>query len=109
MAAPAPQYDALPAVQDETIYAVTDVDVIPPVLVRPVLPKDPPRDVPPDQIGSIEVLVDEQGDVEQVRLLSPANRFHERMMMSAAKMWKFRPAFKDGHPVRYRTRIRITL
>jgi hypothetical protein len=31
------------------------------------------------------------------------------MMMSAAKMWKFRPAFKDGHPVRYRTRIRITL
>jgi hypothetical protein len=109
MAAPAPQYDALPAVQDETIYAATDVSVIPPVLVRPVLPKNPPPGVPLDQIGSIEVLVDEQGDVEQVRLLSPANRFHERMMMSAAKMWKFRPAFKDGHPVRYRTRIRITL
>ena len=33
----------------------------------------------------------------------------ERMMVSAAKMWKFRPAFKDGHPVRYREKIRITL
>ena len=105
----APQTDAVPVVQDETIYTAVDAAVIPPVLVRPVLPKDPPPGVPEDQIGSIEVLVDEQGDVEQVRLFSPANRFHERMLMSAAKMWKFRPAFKDGHPVRYRTRIRITV
>ena len=30
--------------------------------------------------------------------LLSANRFHERMLMSAAKMWKFRPAFKDGIP-----------
>jgi hypothetical protein len=83
--------------------------VTPPVLVRPVLPKDPPPGVPLDQIGTIEVLVDEQGDVEQVHLISPANRFHERMLVSAAKMWKFRPAFKDGHPVRYRTKVRLTV
>ena len=105
----APQTDAVPVVQDETIYTTVDAAVIPPVLVRPVLPKALPPGVPEDQVGSIEVLVDEQGDVEQVRLFSPANRFHERMLMSAAKMWKFRPAFKDGHPVRYRTRIRITV
>ena len=104
-----PQPDAVPVMQDETIYTATDATVDPPVLVRPVLPKEPPPGLPADQIGSIEVLVDEQGDVEQVRLFSPANRFHERMLMSAAKMWKFRPAFKDGHPVRYRTRIRITV
>ena len=79
------------------------------MLVRPVLPKEPPPGLPADQIGSIEVLVDEQGDVEQVKLLSPANRYHERMLMSAAKTWKFRPAFKDGLPVRYRTRIRVTV
>ena len=108
-APPLPLTDAVPVVQDETIYTPVDSAVIPPVLVRPVLPKDPPPGLPADQIGSIEVLVDEQGDVEQVRLVSPANRFHERMLMSAAKMWKFRPAFKDGHPVRYRTRIRITV
>jgi TonB family protein len=107
--AAAPQYDALPVAHDDMIYTTTDAAVIPPVLVRPVLPKYPPPSLAEDQIGSIEVLVDEQGDVDQVRLISPANRFHERMLMSAAKTWKFRPAFKDGHPVRYRTRIRVTL
>jgi hypothetical protein len=104
-----PQTDVLPVVEDLTIYSLHDSVVIPPVLVRPVLPKDPPPGVPLDQIGTMEVLVDEQGDVEQVHLVSPANRFHDRMLVSAAKMWKFRPAFKDGHPVRYLTRIRLTV
>jgi hypothetical protein len=31
-------------------------------------------------------------------VISPANRFHERMLVSAAKMWKFVRPFKDGHP-----------
>src|SRR5205814_3069458 len=75
---PTPAAEPTPAMADETIYNVGDAAVIPPVLVRPVLPKDPPPGVPLDQIGSIELLVDEQGDVEQVHLLSPANRFHER-------------------------------
>ncbi len=94
---------------DANVYTSTDATVIPPVMVRPVLPKDPPPGVPLHQIGTIEVWVDENGDVEQVRLVSPANRYQERMLVSAAKMWKFRPAFKDGHPVRYRTRVRLTV
>ena len=94
---------------DNVVYSPSDSAVIPPVLVRPVLPRQPPPGVPESQIGTIELVVDEQGDVEGVRLISPANRFHERMLVSAAKMWKFRPAFKDGHPVRYRARVRLTV
>ena len=60
-------------------------------------------------IGTIEVVVDEQGDVVKFKMISPANRYHERMLVSAAKMWKFRPAYKDGQPVRYRTRVRLTI
>ena len=101
--------DAAVAEADANVYTSTDATVIPPVMVRPVLPKDPPPGVPLHQIGTIEVWVDENGDVEQVRLASPANRYQERMLVSAAKMWKFRPAFKDGHPVRYRTRVRLTV
>jgi CHASE2 domain-containing sensor protein len=91
------------------IFTSSDDSVTPPVIVRPVLPKEPPPNVPADQIGTIEVVVDEQGDVLGVKLISPANRYHERMLVSAAKMWKFRPAYKDGHPVRYRTRVRLTI
>jgi hypothetical protein len=94
---------------DDNVYSSRDAAVLPPVLVRPVLPKDPPPGVPDADIGTIEILVNEQGDVQQVKLVSPANRFPEKMLVSAAKMWKFRPAFKDGHPVRYLARVRLTV
>jgi hypothetical protein len=94
---------------DANVYTPADATVIPPVMVRPVLPKDPPPGVPLHQIGTIDVWVDENGDVGQVRLISPANRYQERMLVSAAKMWKFRPAFKDGRAVRYRARVRLTV
>jgi hypothetical protein len=116
-AAPATSAEILPMAEDVTamheddpnVYTPSDATVIPPVMVRPALPKDPPPGVPLHQIGTIDVWVDENGDVERVKLLSPANRYQERMLVSAAKMWKFRPAFKDGHPVRYRTRVRLTV
>ena len=114
---PALSAEILPTAEDMTpvheddpnVYTPGDATVIPPVMVRPVLPKDPPPGVPLHQIGTIDVWVDENGDVEQVRLMSPANRYQERMLVSAAKSWKFRPAFKDGHAVRYRTRVRLTV
>jgi hypothetical protein len=91
------------------VFTLGNPEVTPPVIVRPVLPKDPPPDVPAEDIGVVEVVVDENGDVLHVKLISPANRYRERMLVSASKMWKFRPAYKDGVPVRYKTRIRLTI
>ena len=91
------------------VFTAADSTVTPAVIVRPVLPKEPPLGVPPDKIGTIDIVVDEQGDVLHVKLISPGNRYHERMLVSAAKMWKFRPAYKDGHPVRYKARVRLTI
>ena len=99
-----------PAVEEPVaVFTAADSTVTPAVIVRPVLPKEPPPGVPADQIGTIDVTVDEQGDVLHVKLISPGNRFHERMLVSAAKMWKFRPAYKDGRPVRYLARVRLTV
>lgn len=98
-----------PTEEPVEVFTAADSTVTPPVIVRPVLPKELPPGVPPEQVGTIEVVVDEQGDVLHVRLVSPANRFHERMLVSAAKMWKFRPAYKDGRAVRYMTRVRLTV
>jgi outer membrane biosynthesis protein TonB len=91
------------------VYTASDSDVMPAMLLRPVLPAMPPPDVPPSQIGTLELVVDEQGDVERVRLISPPNRYHERMLVAHAKTWKFRPAIRDGQPVKFRTVVRLTI
>jgi hypothetical protein len=91
------------------VFTSSDPQVAPAVLIRPHLPEQPPPDVPAEQIGTLEFVVSESGAVEHVHLIAPANRYQERMLVAAAKTWQFRPAMRDGRPVRFRTRIRVTL
>jgi hypothetical protein len=57
----------------------------------------------------LEVLVDQAGGVEAVRLRGLAGpgepSYHYSMIMAAAKAWQFDPARLDGQPVRYVTRV----
>jgi TonB family protein len=96
-------------VRDEAVYSAGAENVEPAVLIRPHLPSRPPSNVTSEQIGILEIVVSASGAVEQVRLISTSNRYHDRMIVAAAKAWHFEPAMKDGQPVRYRTQIRITL
>lgn len=90
----------------DAVYSPEDDTVAPPELVRPQLPREPR---PGEDTGWFDLLVDETGTVEQVKLISPAGRYQERMLVAAAKAWKFRPATRDGQPVKYRVRIPIIL
>jgi len=94
---------------DLKVYTQADTGVTAPALVQPRLPSQPPPGVPDAQIGEIELVVDERGLVERVRLISPTNRYSERMLLSAVKAWVFAPATKDGQPVKYLTRVRLTI
>lgn len=112
--APAEPSDTLPESDEAAFgggeaYSPADTDVEPARLKRPQMPSTTPRAVDEQNLGVVDLLIDEVGDVEQVRLVSPGNRYHERMIVSAAKAWKFVPATKDGRPVRYRLRIRLTV
>ena len=91
------------------VYQAGDPQVTPAVLIRPHLPKSPPPDVPAEHIGTLEFVVAESGAVDHVHLVSPANRYQERMLVAAAKTWQFRPATRDGRPVRFRIQLRVTL
>jgi len=88
------------------VYSREDPDVKPPRILRQQLPSVPS---PNAQTGYLEFVVDTQGNVEALTLISPTTRFHELMLVAAAKAWKFRPALFDGRPVKYRLRVAIPL
>ena len=87
-------------------YTSANSEVTPPVWYRRQLPSEPAPDA---KTGYFEIVIDTKGDVESVRLISPTRRYEERMLMAAAKAWKFRPARLNGEPVKYRMRVPITL
>ena len=99
VAAP-PASEATAAVVDDTIYSEQDRDVVPPqtseILPGPTFTRWTTR------TNAMEVIVSETGDVERVRLVTPPQRMPDILVLSRAKVWKFKPAMKDGKPVRYR-------
>ncbi len=88
------------------VYSAADPEVQPARLLRSQLPQEPAADA---RTGYFELLVDESGDVEVVRLISPTHRYQDRILVAAAKAWKFRPAMLHGRPVKYRLSIPIIL
>jgi hypothetical protein len=95
-----------------SFYTATDTNVIPPVMLRQQLPSpllEPGADVPPGG-PYLELLIDENGDVEQVRLRARQPQpgqtwYRHRMLLAAAKAWQFEPARLDQLAVRYLMRV----
>ena len=90
------------------VYSTAHPDVVPPTLIRAQMPQVPIRGVPITAPGVLEILVGDDGQVVTARLVPRSNRFQDRMMVSAAKTWRFAPARRYGQPVRYRLEMPIT-
>lgn len=90
---------------DERMYDAKDVDVTPPELVYPraikTWPAGSSRDLP-----FVEVIINEKGTVDSVKGFEPPKTLAESLellnALSAVGNWRFRPADKGGHSVRYR-------
>lgn len=87
---------------DSVVYSSAFPDVKPPVMVTPQITSPRALSLGPQAASTIELLVDESGRVERVRLVSQPSRILAMMLLSAAKNWQFRPALNDGRPVKYR-------
>ena len=61
-----------------------------------------------DTLPQVELVVSSSGEVESVKLVTEQAGVGPSMMLSAIKAWRFRPATRDGEPVRYRLRMRLT-
>jgi TonB family protein len=46
-------------------------------------------------------LIDEKGRVESATLLRPLIEGYDPLLLDAVRNWQFRPATKDGQPVKY--------
>jgi hypothetical protein len=97
------------AAADEVIYSAKDAGVVPPRALSRQFPATTPNGVPAHRVGTLEMVIARDGTVEFVKLHTPLNRYHERMIVSAAKAWQYRPATKAGRPVKYRVTVTINL
>lgn len=97
-----PKYPGLPL--PATIYSSDDAGVVPPVLTYPRYVESIGPDHP--NASPFQVVIDENGLVESAVLarypVDMRQAVSGTMMLSAAKAWRFQPATKDGHPVKYR-------
>jgi hypothetical protein len=89
-------------VADATVYSRAFPGVVPPVIMPHQIAAPDALSPRVETISTIEILVDESGEVEQVKLLSRPSPILATMLLSAAKTWKFKPALNDGRPVKYR-------
>ena len=90
------------------VYSSAHPDVVPPTLIRAQMPQAPIGGVPIIGQGALEIVVGDDGQVVSARLVPHSNRYQDRMMVSAAKTWRFAPARRYGQPVRYRLQMPIT-
>ena len=91
------------------LFDRNDVDVIPPVTIRVQVPTVADESAWNEDVGVVEAIVSARGTVEKVRLISPPESVHQAMILSAIKTWRFRPAERDGLPVRYRQLITVAI
>jgi hypothetical protein len=98
---------ALPDI-DSRVYGARDIDVKPAELVYRQFPSEYIETVPNAHPGQLDILILEDGTVAEVRLRPDSNRLQDRMLISAAKAWRFRPATRAGRPVKYRLLVPIT-
>lgn len=110
---PALRFETFEQVRDSAVYSALDTDVEPPIAVYPRQLGQLPIGVDPEDLAMIEVLVNADGTVAEVKAKSSPQSLDVAMMltmsMSAAKTWRFQPAQKAGLPVRYRHVLPVSL
>ena len=113
----APTAAAAPAAADPKAsgprtFGPDDAGIKPPVLVSQPMPPWQPE-TPIERVTQyhayLSLVIDERGRVESATLLGSIHKRYDGPLLEAAPRWTFKPATKDGVPVRYRHLMLIIL
>jgi TonB family protein len=86
--------------------------IVPPVaLFQPLPPWSPPKnnERPRDFAGTLEVVIDESGNVASVRLPKSVHPLYDAELLKMARTWKFKPGTLNGSPTAYTKILEIQL
>jgi TonB family protein len=91
------------------LYGMLDTEVTPPVVIQQAVP---PWTFAPQLktgvfTGTLELVVDERGAVESVKLVEPVWAPYDAALLEAAKGWRYEPALKEGKPVKFKRFLAI--
>lgn len=91
------------ATAPQIAYSEGEPNIVPPTIINQTMPKwVPPLGAPRGELqGTLEVVIDESGDVISATVRKPIHPTYDWQLVKAAQSWKYRPAMKDGVPTRY--------
>jgi hypothetical protein len=90
------------------IYDSNDAGVVGPITVRQELPRFQ-RPVMVERTGVLFIVIDETDAVESAIITEPLDPACDRIVLDAAKTWRYQPATRNGMGVKYRKRLQLTL
>lgn len=106
---PAPAPPPPPPVDLNRVYYTGEPGVVPAVAIRQEMPRWPLTQPTAGGRGVLEVVIDKSGEVESAVMRESVTRVYDTVLVSAAKSWKYRPAMRNGQPVRFRKLVQVTL
>jgi hypothetical protein len=102
----------VPATTANTVAAQAASGTLePPVVVRQQMPLwlGMREFLPRGNRGTLRVIIDERGNVEEARVIESLHMVYDALLISATRTWKYEPAKLDGKPVRYVKMIEVVL
>jgi TonB family protein len=97
-----------PSASGAPVFSASDAQVVPPAIIRQALPPYPRKPIMPQQ-GIVEVVIDEHGLVESAAMRQSVDAVYDALALAAARTWQYRPATKDGAPVKFRKGIQVRI
>lgn len=91
------------------IYSAADADVTAPTPIFQGMPRWPSevKAYVPGSKGVLEIVIDEAGQVASAQMRQPLNLIYDAILVAGARSWSYKPAMKDGQPVKYRRLVEV--